>query len=187
MNKRIQEIEQQIEALVQELFAERAKAEPEPVCDFSFISKDGPVTLSELFGDKTELIVSHNMGDFCSYCTLWADCLEGSRKRLETRCALVMVTSDPPEVFVKNAQARGWTFNIVCDDSREFTQRMGFWDEQDGWGPGTSTFRKNPDGSILRTGWTTYGPGDAFCPPWHYFSLLGIFEDDWNPGENASC
>lgn len=181
MNERIQELEQRMYKLAQELFAERAKAEPEPVSDYSFASTNGSVTLSELFGDKTELIISHNMGSFCSYCTMWADCLEGSKKIIETRCALVMVTSDQPAVFAPIAEKRGWTFTIVCDEDKQFTETMGFWTKEHGWGPGASTFRKNEDGSIVRTGWTMYGPGDAFCPPWHYFSLLGISEDHWSP------
>lgn len=181
MNARLRELEKQFYDLAQELFAERAKSEPEAVLDYSLLSPEGAISLSELFGDKTELIVSHNMGEFCSYCTMWADCLEGSRKHLETRCALVMVTSDPPEVFQRNAAERGWTYRILQDESKEFTAAMGFWNEEHGWGPGVSTFRKNPDGTIVRTGWTEYGPGDAFCPPWHYFSLPGITEDDWSP------
>ncbi len=181
MHARLRELEKQYYDLAQELFKERAKFEPELVEDYSLVSAEGLVALSELFGDKTELIVSHNMGDFCSYCTMWADCLEGSKKHLETRCSLVMVTSDPPDVFCRNAAERGWTYRILQDQSKDFTTAMGFYREGDGWGPGVSTFRRNPDGSIVRTGWAFYGPGDAFCPPWHYFSLLGIGEEDWSP------
>lgn len=181
MHQRLRELEKQFYDLAQELFAERAKFVPEPVRDYTLIGLDGPVTLGELFGDKSELIVSHNMGEFCSYCTMWADCLEGSKKHIETRCALVMVTSDPPEIFQRNAAERGLTYRILQDESKEFTAAMGFWREEDGWGPGVSTFRRLPDGTIVRTGWSFYGPGDAFCPPWHYFSLLGIGEDDWTP------
>lgn len=181
MNERIRELESKMYAMAQELFAERAKAEPEQVEDYSFVSADGPITLSALFADKSELVISHNMGEFCSYCTMWADCLEGSKMHLETRCSLAMVTSDPPEVYIRNATERGWTYTIVCDETKQFTQVMGFWSEEHGWGPGVSTFRKSADGKIVRTGWTEYGPGDAFCPPWHYFSLLGITEDDWTP------
>ncbi|MEQ1820903.1 MAG: DUF899 family protein [Fimbriimonadaceae bacterium] len=181
MNEQIKSLEKQIEELTDKLFAERAKVQPEPVCDFTFETSNGPIRLVELFGDKTELVVVHNMGKSCPYCTMWADSLEGSKRHIESGCALVMVTPDPAEVQAKLASARGWTYRMVTDASKEFTTAMGYWNETDGWWPGVSTFRKNEDGSITRTGKATYGPGDAFCPPWHFLSLLGIRDGEWSP------
>lgn len=181
MNDQIKELEKKIEELTNELFAARAAAEPEAVGEFTFRTAEGEETLADLFGDKTELVLVHNMGKSCSYCTMWADCLEGSKGHIESRCALVMVTPDDPETQAKMAKAREWTYRLVTDETKDFTSAMGFWNETEGWWPAVSTFRKNPDGSIVRTGRAIYGPGDAFCPPWHFFSLLGIQDGDWAP------
>jgi predicted dithiol-disulfide oxidoreductase (DUF899 family) len=51
----------------------RAAAEPEEVPDYVFRNSAGSVRLSELFGEKPDLIVIHNMGTSCPNCTLWAD------------------------------------------------------------------------------------------------------------------
>ncbi len=181
MNDHILQLEKQIETLTEQLFAARAAATPEVVGDFAFETAAGSVTLAELFGDKAELVLVHNMGVSCSYCTMWADCLESTRRHIESRCALVMVTPDSAEVQAKVASARGWSFRMVTDATREFSSVMGYWSEADGWWPGVSTFRLGADGSIVRTGKAVYGPGDAFCSPWHFFSLLGIRDGDWSP------
>lgn len=181
MNDRIKELESEIYKLSGELMKARGEVEPEPVGDFSLETPDGPVMLSELFGDKNEMVLIHNMGKSCSYCTMWADCLEGSRRHLETRCALVLVSPDDPATQQQFAAERGWTYRLVSDPTKEFTTAMGYWTEDNGWWPGTSTFRKLEDGSMVRTGRTYFGPGDAFCPPWQFFSLLGITEGEWEP------
>ncbi len=181
MNEQIQTLERQIGELTEQLFAERAKAEPVPVADFKFETANGPISLFNLFGDKNELIIIHNMGKSCPYCTMWADGLMGSKRHIESRCALVVVSPDSHDVQAKLAAARGWTFLMVTDATKEFTTAMGYWNETDGWWPGVSTFRKDSSGSIVRTGKATYGPGDAFCPPWHFLSLLGIRDGEWTP------
>lgn len=181
MNEHITKLETEIYELTQQLFKARAAADPEPISDFTFETKDGPRKLSELFGDKNELILIHNMGKSCSYCTMWADCLEGSKKHIETRASLVLISPDDPETQGKLAAARGWTFRTATDATKEFTSAMGFWTEAEGWWPGCSTFRRNQDGSVVRTGRAIFGPGDAFCPPWHFFSLFGIADDPWAP------
>lgn len=64
------EYRKQIAALRDKMREARAAAEPEEVRDYVFTNFDGSVHLSELFGDKPNLIVIHNMGSSCPYCTL---------------------------------------------------------------------------------------------------------------------
>jgi predicted dithiol-disulfide oxidoreductase (DUF899 family) len=180
MNPQIQALEKQIGELTEQLFEERAKAEPMAVGSFMFETANGPTSLSDLFGGKAKLVLIHNMGKSCPYCTMWADSLEGSKRHIESQCALVLVSPDPSDVQAKLAAARGWTFRMVTDAAKEFSSAMGYWTESDGWWPGVSTFRKN-EGSIVRTGKAIFGPGDAFCPPWHFLSLLGIRDGEWSP------
>jgi predicted dithiol-disulfide oxidoreductase (DUF899 family) len=58
----------------------------------------GSVQLSDLFGEHEDLIVIHNMGVSCPYCTLWADGFNGLIRHLEDRAAFVMVSPDPPDI-----------------------------------------------------------------------------------------
>src|ERR1700731_2466909 len=44
----------------------QGEVEPEPVEDYRFRTLEGETVLSELFGDKPELFVIHNMGKGCS-------------------------------------------------------------------------------------------------------------------------
>src|SRR5690349_290747 len=75
---------QEIESLEQELLeksqrlAELKRSMPrERVRDYTLAGWDGPVALSSLFAGKKDLIVIHNMGKGCRYCTLWADGFNG--------------------------------------------------------------------------------------------------------------
>jgi predicted dithiol-disulfide oxidoreductase (DUF899 family) len=47
----------------------QASIEPEPVQDYDFVTPKGMVSLSGLFGDKSDLIVILNMGKACPSCT----------------------------------------------------------------------------------------------------------------------
>ena len=68
---------QELEALHQEI-AEKQKqlaamltSDPQPVEDYAFVGPgDVPRKLSDLFGDKDDLVLIHNMGSRCPYCTL---------------------------------------------------------------------------------------------------------------------
>src|SRR6185312_1664653 len=88
--------------------------------------------LSDLFGDKQDLIVIHNMGKRCVYCTMWADEINGVRQHLEDRAALVLVSPDSPEVQQEFARSRGWNFQMYSDKTKEFTTDMGFAYDKDG-------------------------------------------------------
>ncbi len=45
----------------------------------------------EMFGDKKQLLLIHNMGQGCRYCTLWADGFNGFLKHLESVMSVVLV------------------------------------------------------------------------------------------------
>ena len=88
---------QQIAGIKKQIRALQAEVEPEKVADYRFSTPDGTVMLSELFGDKQELFVIHNMGKSCSYCTLWADGFNGVQQHLRDRAAFVVSSPDSPE------------------------------------------------------------------------------------------
>lgn len=178
---RVEALEKQIGELKQELTAAR-KALRHPVKDYELTRPDGSkVTLSALFGDRDELLVVHNMGRSCPYCTLWADGFVGHYRHYNDRCAFALCSADAPEVAGEFAASRGWNFPVVTAAGSAFTSDMGFWNEKDGFWPGVSAFFKAADGTIYRTGWASYGPGDDFCPVWPMFDLLERGPNDWDP------
>lgn len=180
MTTQIKELETKIMELKAELNKARQEAEPEKVQDYPFEGPDGSVSLSELFGDKDDLLVVHNMGASCNYCTLWADGFESIYRHIEGRCAFVLASPDAPDEQAKVAKARGWTYRIVSDATSDFTTAMGYKPDDSYW-PGVSAFHREEDGSIVRTGTAIFGPGDDFCPTWHFFDLLRDGAKGWEP------
>ena len=80
----------QIAELRRKMREVQADAEPEEVRDYEFATSQGLVRLSALFGDKADLIVIHNMGASCPYCTLWADGYNGIYHHLSSRAAFIV-------------------------------------------------------------------------------------------------
>src|SRR5690349_10614506 len=102
-----------VRAEMEKLFQLHKARPPEVVKDYTFASASGPVKLSELFGEKNELILIHNMGKSCAYCTLWADGFNGFTAHLENRAGFVLVNNDTVEEQTAFANARGWKFKVV--------------------------------------------------------------------------
>src|SRR4051794_29424934 len=90
IHERIAELEQAQMAVYQEFVKLREQLPAEPVEGWVFDSPEGRVSLDELFGDHDELLVIHNMGAGCSYCTMWADGFNGLIDHLEDRAAFVL-------------------------------------------------------------------------------------------------
>jgi predicted dithiol-disulfide oxidoreductase (DUF899 family) len=183
MNEQIRTLETQMQDLKQRLEEARRAAYPRPVDDYAFLSPDGrPVRLSSLFGDKADLLVIHNMGRRCSYCTMWADGINGLRQHIENRTALALCSPDEPAVLREFAAGRGWGMQLVSSAESNFHQAMGFAEAgKPGVWPGVSAFHKGTDGGIVRTGSATFGPGDDFCAVWPLLALLRKGANGWEP------
>jgi predicted dithiol-disulfide oxidoreductase (DUF899 family) len=181
----VEEITRQIEELKGKLSEARRRREPEPVAEHELTDWNGDtVKLSALFGDKNDLLVIHNMGRGCSYCTMWADGFVSTLPHLQNRAAFVVVSPDEPDVQRAFAESRGWTFPMYSGARSDFIRAMGFDRGQNGesafW-PGISAFHRNPEGSIVRTGKDVFGPGDDYCLPWRMFDLLKGGAGIWEP------
>lgn len=164
-----------------------ANVEPQPVKDYEFTTADGAVRLSTLFGEHEDLILIHNMGISCSYCTLWADGYNGVHQHLVTRAGFVISSPDRPAVQTKFAASRGWTFPMVSHADSTFAADMGFVSEKGGWMPGVSVFRREGE-TILRVSDTSFSPGDDFCVLWHFFDLLPGGVGEWpQPVKKPAC
>ncbi len=175
-----QELIEKIYALKLELSELRKESSPETVENFTFQTPQGATKLSNLFGNKSELIIVHNMGESCDYCTMWADGFQGYTKYLNSRANVVIVNGDSLESQSTRSNERGWTTPVVQDADKEFTKTMGFLDGED-WGPGVSAFKKQEDGTIVRTGHSQLGPLDDFNPVWHFWDLLDGNKTEWHP------
>jgi predicted dithiol-disulfide oxidoreductase (DUF899 family) len=170
----------------------------EPVEDWMLRKTDGSeVALSELFGDKTELLVVHNMGKHCNYCSLWADGFIGLAPHIMERCGFALCSDDAPEIAGAFARERGWTYPVVSGNGSGFAQAMGYRGEDGMAWPGVSAFHKQADGSIVRTGHAPFGPGDDFCGVWPMLDLIKGGKGAWEPrhggpggsgsGSSGSC
>lgn len=155
----------------------QSSIEPEAVKDYEFLTLRGKVPLSALFGDKDTLIVIHNMGTSCAYCTMWADGFNGVFQHLRDRAAFVVSSPDAPERQQRFAADRGWRFPMISHQGSSFAADMGY--VRDGKPmPGVSVFKRKGS-HILRVADTSFGPGDDFCSVWHFFDLLPEGADGW--------
>ena len=183
MSEEIITLQKQLYETRQKLAEARRNTPPESVGEYTFKSADGSsVTLSDLFRDKSELIVIHNMGKSCVYCTLWADGFNGVAAHLADRAAFVVISPDDHATQQEFAQSRGWTFDMASCQDNTFAKDMGFESAPGQFEPGVSTFpRRSEDGAIVRTGHDNLGPGDDFCSVWHLFDLLPTGANGWSP------
>ena len=165
------EIQGKIGALEAELKALRQSA-AEKAADYKFADGKGAVALADLFGDKDELVVVHNMGSGCQYCTMWADGYSGVTPYIEDRAAFVVASPDAPAEQLKFAKERGWKFRMVSSQGNGFFADMGFEDGDGNPFPGVSSFRKREDGSVEHLASAQFGPGDKFCSVFSFFDLL---------------
>lgn len=177
----IEDLERRIEALKAERSEARRRRGPEPITDFEVGTSEGPRRLSDLFGGHDDLLLVHNMGSTCAYCTLWADGFVGLLPHLTRRAAVALLTPDPPAVQRAFAAARGWPFMMASDPTRAVARALGFATENGQSLPGVTALRRAADGSLVRTGRAEFGPGDDYCAVYPLFDLLEGGAGEWAP------
>jgi predicted dithiol-disulfide oxidoreductase (DUF899 family) len=182
MSEELLEIEKETFRLKAKRAQIRKQLPREAVADYVLQGPGGTaVALSELFGDRSDLLVIHSMGHECSYCTLWADGFNGLLPHLESRAAVALVSPDDPETQAEFAASRAWKFRMISAQESPFTRDMGFVSEQGHRYPGASAFHKSEDGTIERTGSTWFRPGDDYCAPWPLFEMFADGIHGWEP------
>lgn len=178
-----QALEAQISELQKQLLEVKRRlvaGDPQPLADYEFREAQGSVRLSQLFGGHDDLLVIHNMGRSCAYCTLWADGLSGLLPHLESRTAVVLSSPDSPEVQAAFAAERGWNFRMVSLAGSPFATDMGFQEGRNYW-PGVSAFRRMAGGGLQRVAADYFGPGDPYCGLWYLLKLLDGGAEGWQP------
>lgn len=176
---RLAEYRRQIAAVREKMRSLQEDTEPEEVSDYEFHTAAGPLRLSQLFGDREDLIVIHNMGVSCPACTMWADGFNGVLPHITNRAAFAVSSPDSPEVQRKFAAARGWKFPMVSHAGTSFAADMGFRSAT-GWLPGVSVFKRQGQ-RIVRVADTGFNVGDDFCAVYHLFDLLHGGSGEWCP------
>ncbi len=181
LKQELAEAEEQLVKAKEKLAGLRRQLSRQEVKDYSFKGWDGrEAALSSFFGDKPDLILIHNMGKGCAYCTLWADGFNGVLPHLENRAGFVVISPNDPETQNEFARSRGWKFKMYSSRGTAFNKDMDFENAKGGPEPGVSVFRKE-GGKIFRVSYASFGPGDDFCGVWHLFDLLADGANGWAP------
>ena len=81
-----------------------------PVRNYEFATQHGRTTLLDLFADQNTLMLIHNMGQGCRWCTVWADGFNGFLPHLESAMSVVLVSKDAPEASADSPTAAAGAF-----------------------------------------------------------------------------
>jgi predicted dithiol-disulfide oxidoreductase (DUF899 family) len=181
-NEEIAELEQQIFGLVTQLNDLRKQNPGDEIGNYLFATADGETSLLDMFGDKQTLLVIHNMGQGCRYCTLWADGFNGFLPHLESTLAVVLVSKDPPALQRQFANSRGWRFRLASHGGGNYLSEQSVMAGA-GNMPGAVVYERDGD-RIFRKNACAFGPGDLYCSMWSLLGLAGMGEAEWTPQYN---
>jgi predicted dithiol-disulfide oxidoreductase (DUF899 family) len=170
--------------------------------EYCFTGSAGQETLSDLFADKSQLIVYHFMygpdwGDRgCKSCSFWADNFNGIVVHIANRDATLLAVSRAPLAKIEQYKEKmGWDFKWVSSHDSDFNYdfHVSFTPESvaDGTArynykphdntdetPGISVFYKDEDGIIYHT-YSTYARGlDMLNGAYHFMDLLPKGRDE---------
>ena len=136
-------------------------------------------TTDALDGERDKLLVIHNMGQGCRYCTLWADGFNGLLPHLEDALAVALVSKDPPSTQRNFANSRGWRFRMASHGGGAYIRDQGVFGEAENY-PGTVVYERAGD-AIRRKNACVFGPGDIYCALWPFLGMAGMDGGDWTP------
>ncbi len=170
--------------------------------DYVFDTLDGARRLSELFGDRSQLLVYHFMFDpsweeGCKSCSFWADNFDRIVVHLAHRdVSLVAVSRAPMDQLQAYAKRMGWSFDWVSSGTNAFNHdyRVSFTPEEMERGevdynyrkmsfpsneaPGISVFYKDDAGDVFHT-YSCYSRGlDMLNGAYHLLDLVPKGRDE---------
>ncbi len=169
-NHEIQNLETQIYEQCQRLNELKRQFVWTDFPDIKVYTLDGEKRLSELFGDKKRMLMIHNMGSGCPYCTMWADSIQGYLSYLQKEHTILLINRETPEKQSQVAQLRGWKFTMISDPKSEISKACGFYSEQEEkpmLEPGYTPLMLGNDSQLLCGPSATFGPGDLYMGYWH--------------------
>jgi len=172
--------------------------------EYLFEGPDGKQSLSDLFEDKSQLIVYHFMygpdwQEGCPSCSFWADNFNGIDIHLRHRDAnLVVISRASLDTLEAYKNRMGWSFKWLSSLGSDFNYdyQVSFTADELEKGemfynfsmssfpadeaPGISVFYKSPEGDVFHS-YSCYARGlDMLNGAYHYLDLLpkGRDEDD---------
>jgi len=176
----IRTLEKEALAIAKRLETLRRENDPVPVRNYRFETLAGPVDLLTLFGDKDTLLMIHNMGDGCRWCTSWADGLNAALPHFENSFSVVLVNKNDPRSQWKFALERGWNFRMASHGGDEYAKEQSLDPDGESDWPGIVCYERK-DGRIFRKNASEFGPGDFFNPLFHVATLAGIGLEEFTP------
>ena len=179
MNDDISGIEKQIFELTKKLNELRKSSPGNEVQNYSFSTQDGDTTLLDMFGENDRLLLIHNMGQGCRYCTLWADGINGFLPHLESAMSVFLVSKDAPALQRSFANSRDWRFRLASHGGGAYANEQTVM-KGEGNMPGAVVYERSGD-TITRKNAAIFGPGDQFCSMWSLLGLAGLDEAGWTP------
>jgi predicted dithiol-disulfide oxidoreductase (DUF899 family) len=174
--------------------------------EYVFEGPKGKVSLADLFGGKSQLIVYHFMfgpgwKDGCPHCSFWADHYDSVNLHIGQRdIALIVVSRAPWKEIAPFKKRMGWKFDWVSSGNTSFNFDFGVSftpeeiknrtaiynfaplnmdiDEREG----VSAFYKDKNGDIYRT-YSSYARGiDLMNTTYNFVDLTAKGRDE-KPGE----
>jgi len=168
---------------------------------YVFDGPGGKESLSDLFADRSQLVVYHFMFDpsweeGCKSCSFWADNYGGAIVHLNQRDVAMVTVSKAPFAKLEAFRKRmGWTFKWVSSSATDFNRDYGVSftpDEREsgqafynyrlgrigGEMPGLSVFYKDGSGAIFHT-YSCYARGlDMFNSAYQLLDLVPKGRDE---------
>jgi len=153
---------------------------------YVFQGPDGPCTLADLFGERSQLAVYHFMltpgsEHICGGCAFIADHIDAARQHFEQAdLAFAAISRVPLDHIARVSRRMGWTFPWVSSAGTDFNFDFGvsFRKEDIAAGRaiynyetpvqrsedmhGTSIFARDAAGDVFHT-YSTYSRGDEFA------------------------
>nr|MBX2823620.1 DUF899 domain-containing protein [Gammaproteobacteria bacterium] len=172
--------------------------------DYSFEGENGSLSMLELFGNCSQLMIYHFMyspdwDGGCTSCSFWADNFDGIDTHLAHRDISFLAVSNAPFPTLQTyAQRFDWKFRWYSTNGSGFSEDFGVtfgeserkqnrihynYRDQDFYTeelPGVSVFVRDADDGIFHT-YSTYARGlDILNGAYHYIDLAprGRHEDD---------
>ncbi len=181
LQQEARQIELKIYEMQERLVQLRTQLAGQTVDDTELLTVAGPRRLSDFFGDNELLILMHNMGTGCSYCTTYADGMNGILDHLRSRAEVLLVSPTEPNAHRAFADSRGWKFQVASLADGTLSDQLGFPPDPAGY-PGIAVLAKDATGQITVVCRGDYEPGDRYSPAWHVAALIdGSYEPGWSP------
>lgn len=187
--------EKELTKLRDELSRERRQL-PWVLVDDNYCFGDNKLSLADLFGSYSQLIIYHFMyGEdweaACTSCSFWADNFDGIDVHLAQRdIAFMAISSAPQATLDAFAKRMGWRFSWLsaqgCSFGQDFNVSFGELERERGQihynyqdqnffmeeMHGVSVFARGDDGQIYHT-YSTYGRGlDMLNGAYSYIDLV---------------